>query len=106
MQGETVRLKLSGDGTAIGRNLHVINFTFTLLDSGGATSVAGNHSLAILKVPEKYDELHSGLQDVVSEASDLQVLVVGGQTLTPVFSWRRLEIFSSCLWARCSKLHI
>ena len=43
-QGDTVRLKLSGDGTAIGRHL---NFTFTLLYCGSATSVAGNHSLAI-----------------------------------------------------------
>ena len=59
----------------------VIHFTFTLLDCGGATSVAGNHSLAILKVPEKYDELYSGLQDLVSEASDLQALVVGGWPL-------------------------
>ena len=57
----------------------MVNFTFTLLDSGDAISVAGNHSLAILKVPEKYDELHSGLQDLVSEAS---ALVVGGETLT------------------------
>ena len=44
-QGDTVRLKLSGE--AIGRHLHVINFTFTLLYCGSATSVAGNHSLAI-----------------------------------------------------------
>lgn len=113
MQGETVRLKLSGDGTAIGRNLHVINFTFTLLDSGGATSVAGNHSLAIMKVPEKYDELHSGLQDIVSEASDLQVLVVGGQTLTLQYflggDWKFLALVCgldaanstySCIWCK------
>ena len=30
------RVKLSGDGTNIGKRLHVINFTFTLLDEGSA----------------------------------------------------------------------
>ena len=30
--GETIRIKLSGDGTNIGKRLTVINFTFTLLN--------------------------------------------------------------------------
>ena len=29
---QTIRVKLSGDGTNIGKRLHVMNFTFTLLD--------------------------------------------------------------------------
>ena len=29
-----VRVKLSGDGTQIGKHLHVVNFTFTLIDEG------------------------------------------------------------------------
>ena len=82
MQGATVCLKLSGDGTAIGRNVDVINFTFTLPDSAGATSVAGNHSLAILKAPEKCDEVRNGLQDIDSETCQLQFLLVGSQMCT------------------------
>ena len=48
-----VRVKLSGDGTSIGKRLHVINFTFTLLDEGEkAHSYEGNHSLAIFREQE------------------------------------------------------
>lgn len=31
-QDEPIRVKLSDDGTSNGRNLHVINYTFTLLN--------------------------------------------------------------------------
>ena len=51
-----IRVKLSGDGTNIGKHLHVINFTFTLLDEGSkAYSSDGNHVLAILREAESYD---------------------------------------------------
>ena len=44
-------VKLSGDGTNIGKRLHVVNFTFTMLDEGEkAYSAEGNHVLAIVKV--------------------------------------------------------
>lgn len=39
-----VRVKLSGDGTGIGKRLHVVNFTFTLLNEGDAAySSEGNN---------------------------------------------------------------
>ena len=51
-------VKLSGDGTNIGKWLHVVKFTFTLLEEGShAHSSQGNHILAVLKEPEKYDTL-------------------------------------------------
>ena len=36
-----VRVKLTGDGTNIGKRLHVINFGFTLLEGDKAESAAG-----------------------------------------------------------------
>lgn len=30
--GETIKIKLSGDGTNIGKRLTVVNFTFTILN--------------------------------------------------------------------------
>ena len=41
-----IRIKLSDDGTQVGRSVHVINFTFTFVDRDTAESVAGNHTLA------------------------------------------------------------
>ncbi len=49
-QNLLLHVRLSGDGTNIGKRLHVINFTFTLLEEGSlAYSAEGNHPLAIIK---------------------------------------------------------
>ena len=61
---DTIRIKLTGDGTQIGRELKVINFAFTIIEEGEkAQSVAGNYSLAILQTGESYDDLAKGLED-------------------------------------------
>lgn len=63
---KVLKVKLSGDGTNIGKHLHVINVTFTLLDEGArAFSVDGNHALAIIKEPEDYASLQNSLQDIL-----------------------------------------
>ena len=36
------------------------------------TEAVGNHSLAILKVPENYNSVKDALSDIVKEASDLK----------------------------------
>ena len=44
----TIKVKLSGDGANIGKRLHVVNFTFTVLDEGAAAYTSdGNHPLVI-----------------------------------------------------------
>ena len=49
----TIRIKLTGDGTQIGRGIKVVNIAFTVIDEGEkANSVLGNYSVAILKVME------------------------------------------------------
>lgn len=62
---QLVKVKLTGDGTNIGKRLHVVNFGFTILDEGElAYSAAGNHCIAIFKEPEDYDSLKIALQDI------------------------------------------
>ena len=71
-QKKTLRVKLSGDGTRIGKRLHVTNFTFTILDEGPiAHTSEGNHILAIVKVPEKYELLKLALEDVCHDVERL-----------------------------------
>ena len=61
-------MKLSADGTWVGRMLHVINITFTVLDEGcKAQSDSGNHLVAILQAPEKYEHLKCGLDHICKE---------------------------------------
>lgn len=74
-----VWVKLSGDGTTIGKRLHVINFTFTLLNKGEqAYSAEGNHSLAIFREPETYESLQHALEDIITEVDSLDSIEVGG----------------------------
>lgn len=56
--GDTVQVKLSGDGTKVCRKLNLINVTFTLLNEGDvAKSPRGNHTIAIINGTETYDSL-------------------------------------------------
>ena len=55
-RNKVVRIKLSGDGTCIGKRLHVTNFTYTILDEGDkAHGFEGNYLLAIFREPENYE---------------------------------------------------
>ena len=78
LQEKVLHFKLSGDGTNIGKRLHIINFTFTLLEGSLARSCRGNHILAVLKEPEKYESLTNGLSDIRTEVKDLETIEQNG----------------------------
>lgn len=81
-----VRVKLSADGTRIGRKLHVINITFTVLDEGQkARADSGNHLIAILQAPEKYEHLKCGLDQVCEEVKSTSTLEVEEENYTIEF---------------------
>lgn len=99
-----IRVKLSGDGTNIGKRLHVINITFTMLDEGGkAMSADGNHLIAVIKESENYDKLEQSLADIRKDVGSLQEISVG--RLHFEIEWflgGGLEIPCLCLWSWCS----
>ena len=52
---DTIRIKLTGDGTQIGRELNEVNIAFAIVDEGEtAQSVNNNYSIAIVKIEESY----------------------------------------------------
>ena len=68
IKDNTIRVKLCGDGTNIGRKLKKLNFCFTLPDSGlFAQTAAGNYTLGIFKMQK---ENHVTLEKVLSEISE------------------------------------
>ena len=72
-----VHVKLSGDGTYIGKRLHVVNFTFTILDEGRkAFSVEGNYCLAINQADESYEGMKTALADICKAAESLSSIEV------------------------------
>ena len=100
-----VRVKLTGDGTNIGKHLHVVNFAFTILDEGDmAYSAAGNHCIAIFKESERYDSLKLCLQDIIRDVKQLTRISVGEIEFEIMYliSWWWLEIFGYDHWHRLS----
>ena len=78
-----VRVKLTGDGTKIGKHLHVVNFAFTLLDEGDhAYTSAGNHCIAIFREAESYDSVKLCLQDIIHDVEKLKTITVCGIEFT------------------------
>jgi len=74
-------VKLSGDGTCIGKRLHVTNYSFTVFDEGPiAHSSEGNHALAIVKVPKKYEDLMLALEDICCDVERLNQIKLGTET--------------------------
>ncbi len=112
---KTLNVKLSGDGTNIGKRLHVVNFTFTLLEEGArAYASEGNHTLAIFKSQESYEKLGDALEDIRAEVKRLCSIVVDGQTYNITYylggDWKFLAITTgidsacskfACIWCKC-----
>ena len=60
---DSIRTDWTEKETLKEQNLHVVTFTFTLLEEGNkAHSSDGNHILAVFKEPEKYDSVYVGLE--------------------------------------------
>ena len=112
---QQVRVKLTGDGTNIGKRLHVVNFGFTILDEGElAYSAAGNHCIAIFKETEDYDSLKKALQDIVAEVESLKTIRVNGIDFEITYylggDWKFLAMCTgidsasctyACIWCHC-----
>ena len=109
-----ISLKLTGDGTNLGRNIHIVNFAFTLLQEGALVqSPSGNHTIAILKCRESYSELFTGLSDIREEVCNLSTIVVDGHEFTVNLylggDWKFLAVLCgidaanahySCIWCK------
>ena len=80
--------------------MNVVNVAFTIIEEGTrARSVSGNHTIAIMKVSETYDELVKGLQDICQKAKDLEVVTILARGYTRYHSFRqRLEISCNSNW--------
>ena len=79
--GETIKIKLSGDGTNIGKRLTVVNFTFTILNEKElAMGEKGNYVLALIKTTETYDNIRESLADLRMEMSNLKEISVNNCT--------------------------
>ncbi len=80
----TVRVKLSGDGTNIGKRPHVIHFTLIYSFGGGKPRVfkQGEPYHRNFKHEEKYEPVRDALQDICAEVERLKEITVHGRKYT------------------------
>lgn len=116
---QTVKVKLTGDGTNIGHSVHVVVFGFTIIEDGGSCGSAyGNNPVCLLKESENYDQLKAGLQDVFDDIKKItdDGISIQSTNYTIQFylggDWKflacvcGLEAANSdyaCIWCHCSK---
>ena len=114
-----MRVKLTGDGTNIGKHLHVVNFAFTILEEGDkAYGPSGNHCIAIFKDSENYGAMKVCLADIVQEVKELESSIsVHDKKFCLEFylggDWKFLAMISgidsassthACIWCKCPPL--
>ena len=112
-----IRVKLTGDGTNIGKRMHVVIIAFTVIDEELAAMLSeGNHTIAILRITENYEDLRLELQDIVNEINTLKSITVDGVSYEIERflggDWKFLALVSGiggaigtypCIWCKCPK---
>ncbi|CAH3150161.1 unnamed protein product, partial [Pocillopora meandrina] len=111
----TTKVKLSGDGTNIGKRLKLENVTYTILnEKDAAMNEKGNYVLAIIKKTENYDNLKESLADLNNEMSNLKEITVNSHKYSFEYflggDWKFLARVCglgaanqnfSCIWCKC-----
>ena len=111
----TIKVKISGDGTNIGKRLKLENVTYTILnEKDAAMNDKGNYVLAIIKTTENYDNLKESLADLIKEMSNLKEITVKNQKYGIEYflggDWKFLACVCglgaanqnfACIWCKC-----
>ena len=94
----TIKVKISGDGTNIGKRLKLENVTYTILnEKDAAMNEKGNYVLAIIKTTENYDNLKESLADLIKEMSNLKEITVNNQKCSIEYFWGGDWKFLACV---------
>ena len=73
-----IKVKISGDGTNIGKRLNIVNVTYTILNEKQCMSERGNYPLVIVKCKEDYHSLKVALSDLICELQECFTILVDG----------------------------
>lgn len=78
----SLKIKISCDGTNVGRKLKLVAVTFTIIEDKRSVASKGNNLVALLTVPEKYQYIQASLKDLSSEITELKTVTVRDRTFT------------------------
>ena len=76
----TLNVKVSGDGTRIGKRLQLLNVTYTIINEGNvAMSEKGNYVIAVIKTKIDYIGIRDSLSDLRDEMRNLSRITYGNE---------------------------
>ena len=115
---DTLKIKVSGDGTRIGKRLQLLNVSYTIINEGAvAASLQGNHIIAIVKAKDDYVNIRDSLSDLREEMKNLSEISVNGANYKIEYfiggDWKFLATVCgigpanhnyACIWCNCPKL--
>lgn len=116
-EATTIKVKISGDATNIGKRLKLENVTYTILnEKDAAMNEKGNYVLAIIKTTENYDNLKESLADLNNEMSNLKEITVNNHKYSIEYflggDWKFLACVCglgaanqnfACIWCKCPR---
>ncbi|KAJ8019298.1 hypothetical protein HOLleu_42179 [Holothuria leucospilota] len=114
LQDGVVKVKITGDGTTIGKRISVTNIAFSIIGENTCVGSSGSYLLAIVRVPEKQAALADALSPLITEINDtdkvfvldesVKVQLYLGGDLKFLNQIMGIEGFSAkhcCLWCIC-----
>jgi len=115
---DTLKIKVSGDGTRIGKRLQLLNVSYTIINEGTvAASLQANHIIAIVKAKDDYANIRDSLIDLKEELKNLSEISVNGANYKIEYGiggdWKFLATVCGigpanhnyvCTWCNCLKL--
>lgn len=114
----TLHIKLGADGTNIGRNLKLLNFTFTIINEGAKAKTAnGNYTIGIFEIEnENYEAITKCFKELIDEFRHIEHITLNEKRINLVFyyaaDWKMLaqslglQSANSkypCIWCKCCK---
>ena len=115
--GQKLKVKLSGDGTRIGKRLQLLNVTYCIINEGyRAATEKGNYILAIIKTKDDYQGITDSFEDLRKEMASLKSVDVKENTFEIEYFlggyWKFLATVCgvgpanqdyACIWCRCPR---
>ena len=114
-ESNTIKVKLTGDGTVVSRNVHLVVIAYTIIDThGNPNSPRGNHTIALINTTENYDNLSESLKDLTTEIAELKsITCLNEQWDIEFFFGTDMKFLAicmgleaanatfSCIWCKC-----
>ena len=80
---DIIKIKVSGDGTRVGKRLQLLNVTYTIINEEKiAMSEKGNYVVAVIKTKDDYEGIRESLSDLIVGMRNMKDIKIDGKFTT------------------------